>query len=592
MKKKHLLIKLFKWRLKNVTNRQFIIALSIVIGVASGIAAVTIKMLVQKIHDLVHHVIDNSTNEWFFIIAPGIGILLTVLFIKYIVKRPVRHGIPNVLYAISKTQGKMNKHNMISSVIASSLTVGFGGSVGLEGPTVSTGAAIGSNLGRFLHLNYRQITLLLGCACAGAMSAIFKAPIAAIVFALEVIMLDLTLASLVPLLIASASAVTVSYIFLGTEVVYPFDVTHTYDIEELFFYILLGLSCGLIATYFTRTYKYIEGLFENTSSIGKRLFVGASILGILMFLFPQLFGEGYQEINSALSGDVNYLNNIGVFAYFQDNFVTLIIALILTIGIKVIATSVTFGSGGVGGIFAPTLFMGANTGILFATIINKFGWVQLSERNFALIGMGGLIAGVLHAPLTGLFLIADLSGGYSMFLPLMITATTSYITAKSFEKHSVYTHQLAHRNELLTHDKDQNIMTVMDVKKLIEKDFAPVAPDATLGDLVEIISKAHRNIFPVVDDKGILRGMLKMDDIRGIIFKPELYNTVMVEDIMYMPEYYITPDSNMEELVNLFRKSSRFNIAVVDEGRYIGFISRANAYTAYRNQMKRFSSHY
>jgi len=281
-----------------------------------------------------------------------------------------------------------------------------------------------------------------------------------------------------------------------------------------------------------------------------------------------------------------------IFAQMNDTFINFVIIMTLTIAVKVIATSVTFGSGGVGGIFAPTLFMGANTGVLFASLINRFNWVDLPVKNFALIGMAGLIAGVLHAPLTGLFLIADLSGGYSMFLPLMITATISFVVAKTFEEHSVYTHQLAHRKELLTHDKDQNVMTMMEVNKLIETDFAIISPEANLGDLVEVISKAHRNLFPVVDDEGMLKGMVKMDDIREIIFKPEKYDKIKVKDLMYMPEYFISPDDSMEDLVEIFRKSSRFNIAVIDKGKYRGFISRANAFTAYRNQLKMFSSGY
>ncbi|GAF04976.1 H(+)/Cl(-) exchange transporter ClcA [Saccharicrinis fermentans DSM 9555 = JCM 21142] len=592
MAKERLLRKLFIWRLRHVSNRQFMIILSVVIGIAAGLAAVIIKQSVGLIHHLVHNLTSLEGFEWLYLITPGVGILLAVLFIKYIVRRPVRHGIPNVLYAISKNQGQMNRHNMISSVVASSFTVGFGGSVGLEGPTVSTGAAIGANLGKALHLNYRQITLLLGCACAGAMSAIFKAPIAAIVFVLEVIMLDLTLTSLVPLLLSSASAVVVSYTFLGQQVVYPFIVGHTYTLNELLFYVLLGLVCGLVATYFTRMYKYIEGLFERIKSGWYRLLYGAISLGILMIFFPHLFGEGYEVINGALKGELFYLHDVGIFSHMNDTFVNFVIIMTLTIGVKVIATSVTFGSGGVGGIFAPTLFMGANTGVLFASLINRFNWIELPVKNFALIGMAGLIAGVLHAPLTGLFLIADLSGGYRMFLPLMITATISYVVAKSFEEHSVYTHQLAKRKELLTHDKDHNIMTLMEVNKLIETDFAIISPDANLGDLVHVISKAHRNLFPVVDNKGMLKGMVKMDDIREIIFKPEKYQEVKVKDLMYMPAYFISPDDSMEDLVEVFRKSARFNIAVIDKGKYRGFISRANAFTAYRNYLKMLSSGY
>lgn len=592
MEKKTLVKKFLAWRVRYVSNRQFMMILSVVVGIAAGLAAVVIKKTVGFIHHLVQGVISLQGFEWLYLVAPGVGILLTVLFIKFVIRRPVRHGIPNVLYSISKNKGEMNRHNMVSSIIASSLTVGFGGSVGLEGPTVSTGAAIGANLGKALHLNYRQNTLLLGCACAAAMSAIFKAPIAGIVFALEVIMLDLTLASLVPLLLCSASAVVVSYLFLGQEVVYPFDIEHTYTLKELMFYVLLGLGCGFVATYFTRMYKYIEKLFEKIQNGWNRLIFGALTLGVLMMLFPHLFGEGYEVINGALRGDLYYLHDLGIFAHLNDNFLNFVIIMVFTIGVKVIATSVTFGAGGVGGIFAPTLFMGANTGVLFASLINRLGWVELPVKNFALIGMAGLIAGVLHAPLTGLFLIADLSGGYSMFLPLMITATISYVTAKSFEEHSVYTHQLAKRKELLTHDKDQNVMTMMDLNKLIETDFAVIPPDATLGDLVKVISTAHRNLFPVVDSKGMLKGMVKMDDIREIIFKPEKYGEVKVKDLMYMPEYFISPDDAMEDLVEIFRKSSRFNVAVIDKGRYLGFISRANAFTAYRNHLKMFSSGY
>lgn len=592
MAKETLLKKIFIWRLRHVSNRQFMILLSIVVGISSGLAAVIIKQSVGIIHHFVHEAISMKGFGWLYLVTPGIGILLAVAFIKYIVRRPVRHGIPNVLYAISKNHGQMNRHNMISSVIASSFTVGFGGSVGLEGPTVSTGAAIGSNIGKILHLNYRQVTLLLGCACAGAMSAIFKAPIAAIVFSLEVIMLDLTLTSLVPLLLSSASAIVISYLFLGQEVLYPFNIESTYTLNELIFYVLLGFVCGLVATYFTRMYKYIERLFDKTNNGWNRLLIGATTLGILMFFFPHLFGEGYEVINGALNNNLNYLHDVGIFSHFNDTFINFIIIMVLTIGVKVIATSVTFGSGGVGGIFAPTLFMGANTGVLFATLINKLGWIELPIKNFALIGMAGLIAGVLHAPLTGLFLIADISGGYSMFLPLMITATISFVTAKTFEKHSVYTHQLAHRKELLTHDKDQNIMTMMEVNKLIETDFAILSPEANLGDLVKVISKAHRNLFPVVDDEGILQGMIKMDDIRQIIFEPEKYKIVKVKDLMYMPEFFISPDDSMEDLVEIFRKSSRFNVAVIDKGKYLGFISRANAFTAYRNHLKMISSDY
>jgi len=562
--------------------------LSILVGIAAGLAAVAIKTSVHFISDFVRNYLVKE-HGYVYLVAPTVGIFLTVVFIKYVIRRPVRHGIPNVLYAISKSEGKMNRHNVFSSIVTSALTVGFGGSVGLEGPTVSTGAAIGSNIGQLFRLNYRQIKLLLGCACAGAMAAIFKAPIAAIVFSLEVIMLDLTLYAIVPILLASISAVVVSYIFMGQEVVYPFEIEHAYELVDLLYYIILGIVAGFVATYFTRVYILIEKWFDKLGQMRIRLLVGGGLLGVLLFFFPALYGEGYEVINSALSGDSSFLFDNTIFENWSDSLTMMIILLTIVISLKVVAASLTFGSGGVGGIFAPTLFMGANTGLLFATIVNKLGFHQLPTQNFALIGMAGLIAGVLQAPLTGLFLIADLTGGYEMFLPLMITATISFATAKTFEKHSVYTHQLARRKELLTHDKDQAILTMMEVKNLIETDFAQITPDATLGDLVEVVSEAHRNLFPVVDKNGQMHGMIKMDDIRKIIFKPELYNKVMVKDLMYMPEYYISPDDSMEDLVEMFRKSSRFNIAVIDKGKYLGFISRANAFTAYRNKLKMFS---
>ena len=587
-----LLGRFLRWRLRHISNRQFIMFLSILIGIASGLGAVAIKNSVHFISVLVQDIIHAEGPGYIFLFSPIIGILLTVLFIKYVLKRPVRHGIPNVLYALSKRKGRIRSHNMFSSIVTSSLTVGFGGSVGLEGPTVSTGAAIGSNIGQLFHLNFRQITLLLGCASAAAMSAIFKAPVAAIVFALEVIMLDLTLTAIVPLLMASASAVLTSYLFLGQQVLYPVTITETFEINDLLFYILLGIITGLVAVYFTKVYLQIERLFGRLKTVISRLIVGGVGLGILLFFFPSLYGEGYDIINRLLAGDISFLFDQKLFAGLEYFWPAVAGLILIMITLKVVATSITFGSGGVGGIFAPTLFIGSSTGLLFAMIVSNLGITELSEQNFALAGMGGLIAGVLHAPLTGLFLIADVTGGYELFLPLMITATISFATAKTFVKNSVYTHQLAQRKELLTHDKDQVALTLMDVTKLIETDFSIISPDAKLGDLVNVVSKAHRNLFPVVDNQGILHGMVKMDDIRNIIFKPDLYETVKVSDLMYMPEYFISPDDSMEDLVEIFRTSGRFNIAVIDKGKYLGFISRANAFTAYRNFVKRFSGEY
>ncbi len=559
--------------------------LSIVVGMSTGVAAVIIKNSVHQIRELLHHYESN----YLYFVLPAIGISLAVLFSKYIVRRPIRHGVPNVLYAKGIAKGFMRSHNMFSSVIASALTVGFGGSVGLEGPTVSTGAAIGSNIGRFFHLRPRQIVLLLGCACAGAMAAIFKAPIAAIVFALEVIMLDLTMSSLVPLLLASSSAVLVSYFFTGQDYLYPFFVEEGFVLNDWYFYILLGITCGLFALYFKKIYVFMDARFEKTESPFKRILFGAPLLGMLLFFFPALYGEGYEVINSTMAGNVEHLFRDTLFEGFEGQFMITIFLLLALILFKVIASALTFGTGGVGGIFAPTLFMGVNVGLFFALIVNQLGIRNLNINNFSLMGMAGMIAAVLHAPLTAIFLIAELSGGYALFVPLMITATIAYATIRIFERHSVYTHQLATRKELVTHHKDKAVLKQMDVTKLIENDFKIIKPEATLRDLTDAISVAHRNLFPVVDDDGILKGMVKMDDVRHLIFKQEMYDKVFVKDLMYMPSFFISPKDDMETLVEKFTNSGRYNIAVVDKGKYMGFISRARAFTAYRNRVRRIS---
>jgi CIC family chloride channel protein len=589
VKKKSLLGRFLVWRLKHISNRQFISFLAVVIGITSGIAAVIIKHSVHFISSLLQNNSSADYKNFLYVFYPTIGILIAVLFIKYVIRRPVRHGIPNVLYGISKSNAQISRHNMFSSVITSAFTVGFGGSVGLEGPTVATGAALGSNIGRFFHLNYKQITLLLGCACTGAMAAIFKAPIAAIVFALEVIMLDLTMWSLLPLLLASASAVITSYFFLGMDVLYPFKVQNGFIMSDLPYYIALGIFTGLVATYFTKCYMFVNSIFDNIESIYKKLIFGGLSLGLLIFCFPSLYGEGYNAINASLSGDYSYLFNNSFFYSLKDNFLVFIILLILVILFKVIATSITFGAGGVGGIFAPTLFMGVNTGVLFAKLVQYFGLRDLQVNNFALIGMAGMIAGVLHAPLTGLFLIADISGGYQLFVPLMITATISYATVKSFETHSVYTIQLAKRKELMTHDKDKNVLSLMSVTRLIEKDFSTVNANATLGELVKVIAKAHRNIFIVLDEENNFQGIVKLDDIREIMFQPERYKEVHVRDLMVIPDVIIQHDESMADVASKYQYSDKFNLVVLDNGKYCGCVSRAQIFSTYRRMLKYFS---
>lgn len=584
-----ILRKIFKYRYRYLSDKQFVLILSVIVGISAGLGAVVIKNSVHFIQNFIRKINIIQYSEYLYIILPAIGILLTLIFIKYILRQPIKHGIPSVLYAISKDNGKIKSHNMFSSIVASSLTVGFGGSVGLEGPTVATGAAMGSNIGRLLRLNYKQVTLLLGCACAASMAAIFKAPVAAIVFAIEVIMLDLTLSSLVPLLIASVTGIITSYLFLGQEVIYPFDVQEVFKMEFLHFYIILGVVAGFASVYFTRVYMKIASAFDKVKSWKKKLVIGGSLLGILIMLFPSLYGEGYAEINSAMHGDYLYIFEETIFSFLEQNWIWAVIIIGASVLLKVVATSITFGSGGVGGIFAPTLFMGSNLGLLFAVVVKNLGISDLSKSTFAVLGMSGLIAGVLHAPLTAIFLIADLTSGYKLFLPLMIVATISYLVVRIFEKNSVYTIQLARTGDLITHNKDQAALKFLSIEKLIEQNFLIVGEDANLGELVNVISQSERNIFPVLDGDNNLLGIVFLNDIRNIVFKPELYNDTFVRDLMYMPDIIVQRDDTMEMVAHKFHNCNHYNLPVLDNGKYVGFVSRANVFSAYRKMIKEFS---
>lgn len=586
-KMKRALMRFLVWRKRNMTDKNFMYILSIFVGLAVGIGAVVIKNSVHFIQGVVH-VLPQLYVEYLYFLLPIAGIFLAVAFTKFIIKRKVQHGIPGVLYAISSSRGKISQHNMFSSIITSAFTVGFGGSVGLEGPTVATGAAIGSNFGRLMRLNYKQIILLLGCACAGAMASIFKAPVAAIVFALEVIMLNLSMSSIVPLLLASSTATLTSYLFLGTEVLYPVESIDKFDMKDIPSFVFLGILCGLMAVYFKRVYVYIEKRFDKVASVWQRLLIGGLMLGILIFFFPALYGEGYHEINMCLSGEYIYLFDNSMFSPLSNDIFAIISLFVAVIFFKVIAAALTFGAGGIGGIFAPTLFTGANIGLLIATLFMYFG-VNVSSTNFALLGMGGMIAGVLHAPLTGIFLIADITTGYGLFLPLMFTASASYVCVRLFESTSVYTHELARRNQLLTHNKDKAMLSMLNLKHLVETDFGTVHPDASLGDLIEVIKNTSRNIYAVVDEDGMLHGIVKLDDVRKDMFDPRRHSKIFVRSIMYMPEYYVSPNESMEGVVAKISKSGRYNFPVLDNGKYLGFVSRAKIFSAYRKMNEYFS---
>lgn len=581
--------KFLTWRSEHITDRQYIHFLSVVIGVVVGFAAVIIKNSVHFIKDLLTRKFAVDIHNYLYFAYPALGIFIVYLITRYIIRRKIGHGIPTVLHAISKNSGYISKHNTFSSIIASALTVGFGGSVGLEGPTVATGAAWGSLLSRWARLNHQQTMLLLACAAAGAMSAIFKAPIAATIFVLEVLMIDLTMASMVPLLFASVTAALTSFFFLGQDVLYPFEVIHPFTINQTIFYIGIGILTGLISVYFARMFKTLQNQFERLKNPIHKWLIGGASLGLLIFLFPALYGEGYEAINMALRDDTNFLFNNSIFYDFNHETWAIFLLLALIIFFKVIATSATFGAGGVGGIFAPTLFMGANAGLLYAKFINYIGIHSISESNFALAGMAGVISGVLHAPLTAIFLIAETTGGYKLIIPLMIVAATSYAIVRIFENYSVYTYQLALRGELFTHNKDHVALSMLSVRNLIETNFQTISPEANLGELVGKIELSKRNIIPVIDKENILHGIIFINDIRHIMFRKTLYEKVQIQDLMFMPQPIVDPDESMDDVAQMFQQTAHYNLPVVRNGKYYGFVSRANVFSSYRKMLSDFS---
>ncbi len=582
--------KLLRFKEKNLTDRQFLNIVAAIVGLTVGFSAVILKNSVYLIQNFLKADRFSSFNHYAYFILPIIGIFLVVVFVKYILKKPIWHGIPNVLYSIAESRGFIKKHNMFSSIFASSITVGFGGSVGLEGPTVATGAAYGSTIGIGLKLTFKQVVLILGAACASSMAAIFKAPLAGVVFAMEVIMIDLTIASIIPLLIASVTAVLTSYFFMGSEVLYDFHLKEMYEFNQIPYFILLGVFTGLVSVYFTKVYIATHRIFHKLNSVFVRLLIGGSLLGTLIYLFPILYGEGYEIINQMLNGNSEAVYSSSLFTIFGNNpylVFAIILAIILT---KSFATSLTFAAGGIGGIFAPTLFNGAITGLLFSVVFNFYG-IEIPASNFALVGMAGTIAGVLQAPLTAIFLIAEISGGYQLLIPLMIVALASYLTTRIFITNSVYTFQLAQKGQLMTHHADKNILKLMDISNLLETDFKIIHPGQTLGDLVKIIQTSERNIFPVVDSNLKFKGMISMGDIRRIIFKQHLYNTIQVDSLMTRPSITVSPTESMQEIASKLHTSDYYNIPVIDEtGQYLGFVSRANVFSEYRKLLKELSN--
>ena len=594
--KQSLFHRLLVWREKKIKDKHFILILSFVVGILTALAASLLKFLIEYIKHFLTENFDSTGVNWLYLVYPVVGIFLTGLFIRKVVRDDISHGVTKILYAISRRQSRIKRHNTWSSLFASAITIGFGGSVGAEAPIVLTGSAIGSNLGSAFKMEHRTLMLLVGCGAAGAVAGIFKAPIAGLVFTLEVLMIDLTMGSLLPLLVSSVTAATVAYILHGTEAMFEFHMDEPFLMERIPAVLLLGILCGLVSLYFTRTMNRIEGVFRRYSNPYIKLMIGGAMLSILIFMFPSLYGEGYDVIHMLLNGtsaaDWDKVMDNSIF-YGYGNL--LLVYLSLVVLFKVFATSATNGGGGCGGTFAPSLFLGCITGFVFAHFCNGYALApiisdDLPEKNFALMGMAGIMSGVMHAPLTGVFLIAELTGGYDLFLPLMMVSVSAYLTIMIFEPHSIYSMRLAQKGELLTHNKDKSVLTLMDIESVVETDFEKVYPEHDLGEMVKVISKAKRNMFPVVDVRGVLLGIVVLDDIRNIMFRQELYHRFNVGRFMVVPPACINMDDSMEDVMAKFDRTKAWNLPVVDEdGKYKGFLSKSRVLNTYRQMLVDFS---
>lgn len=570
-----------------MSEHAYVLLLAVVVGLLSGLAAVALKTLVHYSGVLVTRVgaLTPLGGNVMMLVFPLIGIALTVLFVKYIVRGDIGHGLPSVLLAISRNEGRLPAKNMYTSLIASTLTVAFGGSVGLEAPIASTGSAIGSNIGRWMRLSPKSVRILLGCGAAGAIAGIFKAPFAGIMFVLEVFMFDLSATTALPLLISALVAATVAYFLMGTDVQFHFEVTQQFGLSQLPFYVVLGVFCALVSIYFLRTTDRVEQLFARFRKPWLRVLAGGLVLGVLIYLFPPLYGEGYGMLTQLLHGDSSSLFVNTVYGSWSDNVLVVLLVLFLLIALKAVATAATIGSGGVGGTFGPSLIVGGLSGYFVAMLCNQMGLSEQDTANFALVGMAAVMTGVMHAPFMATFLIADITGGYQLLVPLMVASAVTYLCVSPFERHSIYARKLAEKGDLLTHDKDASAWHLLDMSSLIETNFVIVRSGNTLRDLVEVIQTSRRNVFPVLSDDDKFLGVVVLDDVRKIIFRPELYDTVVVDDLMHpMSEGDLVRSSDsLLDVVEKFRIGDRYNLVVVDDDdNYLGFLSRANTFSAYR----------
>ena len=588
------LSKIVAWQKRRVSNRDLMLVLAFIVGFLASVAAYVLHIIIGQIESLITSGFRMMTINWLYLLYPIIGIWLTGLFIRYIVRDNISHGITRVLYAISTKQSRLKLHNTWSSIVASAITIGFGGSVGAEAPIVLTGSAIGSNLGKAFNMDNRKLMLLVGCGAAAAVSGIFKAPIAGLVFTLEVLMVDLTMASLLPILISSVTATCFSYFFTGSAAMYDFHIDYLWSLDRVPPTILLGIMCGLLSLYFMRVMSWCENGFAKLSSRPyMKLIVGGLILSSLIFLFPSLYGEGYSSLRIFIEGktelDWDSVLRGSMFAG-ETKFLVLYVGLVMIT--KVFATSATNGAGGCGGTFAPSLFIGGFGGFFFARVwnINHLG-VYIPEKNFTLYGMAAVMAAVMHAPLTGIFLIAELTGGYHLFIPLIIVTICSYLTINIFEHHSIYAVRLARQGKLLTHHTDHSILTMMSMKNIIDKDFTSVKPDLEMGTLVHAISSSRDNYIPVLDDSGRLLGEIDINKIRHIIFRTELYHRFRVSQLMSPPAAELNANDPMEDVMKTFERTGAQYLPVVDiDGQLVGYISRIRLFDLYRQLVADFSA--
>lgn len=584
---KNLYKRFIVWRMRHISNRLFLLMLSIVVGVLAGLAAVVLKTLV------------HVTNQWLLqfniptflggnvliLLYPAIGIALTILFVRFVVKGNIGHGLPSVLLSLSRGEGRLPARNMYSSMVASTLTVAFGGSVGLEAPIASTGSAIGSNVGRFFRMSSHDVKLLLGCGAAGAIAGIFKAPIAGVLFVIEVFMFDMTATSILPLMLSAITASTFAHFLMGSQLQFAFTVVGTTGLSQIPYYIVLGIFCAAVSVYFLRVTDKVEEWFARRKSQVFRAVIGSVALGLMIFLFPPLFGEGYAFLTELLGGSERMLFDHSIFAPLCDNSWVILVYLLALILMKAVATATTIGCGGVGGTFGPSLIIGGMSGYFVCMLSNQLGLPEQSTANFALVGMAAVMSGVMHAPFMAIFLIAEITGGYALMVPLLVASSVTYLCVSPFEKHSIYARKLAEQGDLLTHDKDSSAWHLMDLRKLIETNFVIVREGDTLRDLVEAIKYSRRNLFPVLADDDKFLGVIHMDDVREIIFRPELYDSTSVVELMHdISEGDIVRTSEPpDEIVNKFKVGNRYNLIVVDDdGFYLGFLSRANTFSAYR----------